>query len=336
MPGISVAHREIPAASVSLLTKSKFLTWQQPISSKIRDGLAVFAVLVILRFLLQRTQEVWISMKTRAASNKSQLPAFVGLPPRPSSLSPPPPTSAFAPKVHSGGTLVNTMAENRDTTSTGSSSNRSSNRSSHPSSDQIMLSHQPHWQPSAVDVRGRLSSGMSPAAPPLAPSPALSSSAAAPLGPGQPYAIDSFIHQPNPDYMGSTASTTSQPDSTATPTTPRRRSYHRILPVGDAAISPQSSSVGVHAASARSSPPPGMVGSDHQMHTRLTNVDGEIISSSDEHGTEWTRHTRVYGGGVCLACAASVDGGGRGGFYGATVTPEEMRQDAYMASRSHV
>ncbi|KAG6001728.1 hypothetical protein E4U43_001245 [Claviceps pusilla] len=332
MPGISVAYQEIPAASGSLLTKSKFLTWQQPISSKIRDGLAVFAVLVILRFLLQRTQQVWISMKTRAASNKRQLPAFIGLPPRPSSLSPPPPTSAFAPKVHSGGTPLNTMAENRDTTSTGSSSHRRS----HPSRDQIMLSHQPHWQPSAVDVRGQVSKGMPPAAPPLTPSPALSSSAAAPLGPGQPYAIDSFIHQPNPDYMSSTASTTSQPDSTATPTTPRRRSYHRILPVGDAAITPQSFSVGVHAAAARSSPPHDVVGSDHQMRTRLTNVDGEIISSSDEHGTEWTRHTRVYGGSVCLACAASVDGGGRGGFYGATVTPEEMRQDAYMASRSHV
>ncbi|PSR85879.1 hypothetical protein BD289DRAFT_247230 [Coniella lustricola] len=34
---------------------------------------------------------------------------------------------------------------------------------------------------------------------------------------------------------------------------------------------------------------------------------------------DWKRHTRVYGGGVCLACA------GRGGTYGATVRPEDRR-----------
>lgn len=35
----------------------------------------------------------------------------------------------------------------------------------------------------------------------------------------------------------------------------------------------------------------------------------------------WKRHTRVYGGGVCLACAEAVDGG----FYGSRVRPEDKR-----------
>jgi len=51
-------------------------------------------------------------------------------------------------------------------------------------------------------------------------------------------------------------------------------------------------------------------------------VQGEIISVTDGHGAGWQRHTRVYGGGVCLACAAS---GREGGFYGDNVHPEEKR-----------
>ncbi|GKT91374.1 hypothetical protein Ct61P_09224 [Colletotrichum tofieldiae] len=47
-------------------------------------------------------------------------------------------------------------------------------------------------------------------------------------------------------------------------------------------------------------------------------VQGEIISLLDGAGAGWKRHTRVYGGGVCLACAASGDDGHHGGFYGRT------------------
>ncbi len=63
----------------------------------------------------------------------------------------------------------------------------------------------------------------------------------------------------------------------------------------------------------------------HEDDAPRHNVDvkGEIISVVNQDGEGWTRHTRVYGGGACLACAAS--GGQEGGFYGATVTPEEMR-----------
>jgi hypothetical protein len=51
-------------------------------------------------------------------------------------------------------------------------------------------------------------------------------------------------------------------------------------------------------------------------------VQGEIISVVDDAGHGWKRHTRVYGGGVCLACLAS---GGQGGFYGDRVPLEDRR-----------
>jgi hypothetical protein len=72
--------------------------------------------------------------------------------------------------------------------------------------------------------------------------------------------------------------------------------------------------------------PPGFFGADEDGTKAMREIDvrGEIISVVDGDGAGWTRHTRVYGGGVCLACAASGGNHG-GGFYGATVRPEEMR-----------
>lgn len=54
----------------------------------------------------------------------------------------------------------------------------------------------------------------------------------------------------------------------------------------------------------------------------MVGVQGEILSVVDDQGTGWKRHTRVYGGGVCLACVAAGQSN-HGGFYGATVRPEE-------------
>lgn len=52
---------------------------------------------------------------------------------------------------------------------------------------------------------------------------------------------------------------------------------------------------------------------------------GEIFGVEDnKSGDGWKRHTRVYGGGVCLACATAGEGGG--GYYGARVRPEDMRR----------
>jgi len=68
--------------------------------------------------------------------------------------------------------------------------------------------------------------------------------------------------------------------------------------------------------------PPAPPGHESREGSAEIEVQGEVISMTDDHGTEWKRHTRVYGGGVCLACAAS---GGEGGFYGATVREEDKR-----------
>lgn len=135
---------------------------------------------------------------------------------------------------------------------------------------------------------------------------------------------DSFMNQPNPDYMSST--TAMSAEAPPSPAIPRRRSYNKTVPIGvPMPISQQSSTIS-DAADLTFSPssypptspllppaPPTSVG-----------VQGEIVGLLNDDGAGWTRHTRVYGGGVCLACAASGGNHG-GGFYGATVRPEEMR-----------
>lgn len=63
---------------------------------------------------------------------------------------------------------------------------------------------------------------------------------------------------------------------------------------------------------------------DHDAGCPSADVHGEISSFVDgEFGGGWKRHTRVYGGGVCLACATARGGGG--GYYGARVRPEDKR-----------
>lgn len=57
--------------------------------------------------------------------------------------------------------------------------------------------------------------------------------------------------------------------------------------------------------------PAAVLGHAHQHHHEKV----------QESAADWKRHTRVYGGGVCLACAAAEDGG----FYGPRVRPEDRR-----------
>jgi len=148
----------------------------------------------------------------------------------------------------------------------------------------------------------------------------------------------SFIHQPNPDYASATDATSTSSATPATSTTPRRRSYTRTVPIGipspqqpgvsgvPTGSNPASDSDFVFSPSSfpSSSPhlPPPPPGHESTEGSAEIAVQGEVISMTDSHGAGWTRHTRVYGGGVCLACAAS---GGEGGFYGATVREEDKR-----------
>ncbi|KAK0619077.1 hypothetical protein B0T14DRAFT_495912 [Immersiella caudata] len=162
----------------------------------------------------------------------------------------------------------------------------------------------------------------------------------------------SFMHQPNPDYAGGSTSTdlySSSPKSATA--TPRRRSYTRSIPIGIPATSATASSstetmTSAETFSPSSYPPtspllpppppghefpyeyefvggpggPGIVDSFEEV-----DVHGEIISVMDDAGHGWKRHTRVYGGGVCLACAAAGNCE-EGGFYGDKVPLEDRRR----------
>ncbi|KAK4657505.1 hypothetical protein QC762_214130 [Podospora pseudocomata] len=159
----------------------------------------------------------------------------------------------------------------------------------------------------------------------------------------------SFIHQPNPAYSGMSTSddVLNSSPQTADPI-PRRRSYTRTVPIGipvpgtTPAYSAEAMASGT-AFTPSSYPPtspllpppppgpdapseyvfvggpggPGVVLSDQEI-----DLHGEIISVMDHSGHGWKRHTRVYGGGVCLACLAAED---QGGFYGDTVPLSDRR-----------
>ncbi|KAH7113366.1 hypothetical protein EDB81DRAFT_862555 [Dactylonectria macrodidyma] len=138
---------------------------------------------------------------------------------------------------------------------------------------------------------------------------------------------DSFMRQPNPDYMSSTMGSI-LPSSVSSPSIPRRRSYKKTLPIGVPV--PQTSSRASDPAdlafSPSSYPPtsPLLPPAPPTAGALEIDVRGEIIGVLDGGGAGWTRHTRVYGVGVCLACEASGGNHG-GGFYGATARPKEMR-----------
>ncbi len=176
--------------------------------------------------------------------------------------------------------------------------------------------------------------------------------------------LKSFFEQPNPDYAyydyspGYSSSTTAIDTRQTSPATHRRKSYTRVLPISDGSpetlpgmdgnkatqgydrvlSSPSSSSVVFPSSFPSSSPAlplaphasfaePVAVSVSRQPNE--IDVQGEIISVTDDSGAGWKRHTRVYGGSVCLACMefGRQHGaeGGDGGFYGENVRPEDRR-----------
>lgn len=192
------------------------------------------------------------------------------------------------------------------------------------------LAIDPNWTSTAIngDSMPRSLVSRPPPAPPLTP-PELSTAVF--TFEGRPRGSDdSFMHQPNPDYMSSTTTAMTASNSVSSPSIPRRRSYNKTLPIGvPVPISQQSSTLSDTADltfSPSSYPPtsPLLPPAPPNAGAKEIDVQGQIIGVLDGEGAGWTRHTRVYGGGVCLACAASGGNHG-GGFYGATVRPEEMR-----------
>lgn len=177
------------------------------------------------------------------------------------------------------------------------------------------------------------------------------------LSPASPSSVEiaasssSFsAHGPNPDYMASTSSADMSTSSTSW-----RRSYTKNVPVGmpsqpspastdpyvftpaSETFSPSSfppstspllppASPGVHEGPMSRNGAAGFADQQRAQQPREIDVQGEIISVVDDAtGAGWTRHTRVYGGGVCLACVAAASAGVPGGFYGDRVRPEDRR-----------
>lgn len=150
-----------------------------------------------------------------------------------------------------------------------------------------------------------------------------------------------FIHQPNPDYLASSTPAELSSSPKTVTTTPRRWSYNKTVPIGiPSPDGPTSSPRSLHSSasseafspssyppsSPRLPPPPPSHFDDfnyeHDGQPQEIGLRGEIVSVMNDAGHGWKRHTRVYGGGVCLACMAS---GGQGGFYGDKVPPEDRR-----------
>ncbi|KAG6086613.1 hypothetical protein E4U15_000569 [Claviceps sp. LM218 group G6] len=292
MPGVTLAPQQTSAArGLFMIMKDNMVSHRvlhHTLLNKVRDGLALFAVLVILRLLVQRLQAL-TSKKPKAASRRSQLIASAGLQPFYHSR----PPFGLDDGVHSG-KIFNNIVEER---------NRKLARGVHASTDQH----------GGERIRGQLITRTPPASP-CTPRPA-PRSAAALITSDQPYAaIDRFMHQPNPDYTDSTTSNMPQPDSTPSPTATRRRSYHRgsSMPRGDA--TPQQPLTYPAPAPfypfsygpVLPAPPPYTVASvgHDEPRRRAMDVEGEITSGLDDEGTKWTRHTRFYGRReVCRTCA---------------------------------
>lgn len=137
-----------------------------------------------------------------------------------------------------------------------------------------------------------------------------------------------FYQRQNPDYSAaSSTSSTAMPGFQGYPASSQRISYTQTLSfasppdVSSADLDASMSSFTPHSfpSSNPMLPPPPH---DSFSHDEV-DVHGEIISVTDDAGMGWKRHTRVYGGGVCLACLAS--GGEEGGFYGPNVPLEDRR-----------
>lgn len=213
-------------------------------------------------------------------------------------------------------------------------------------SDETFLNPSP-WTANGTSLPWALMSRL-PVPPPLIP-PELSTSIFTYDGHGRIRGDrDSFLHQPNPDYLAASPRTSPQTLASDSPLTTRRRSYNMMLPMTTPLSTPSRSGPGhagqdpalpsfhpVKSASLASASPSSLSlpslppsssssGSAAQEGERSweIGVRGEIISVLNENGAGWTRHSRVYGSqDICPACAASYGGG----FYGATVPPEDMR-----------
>ncbi|KAL6860883.1 hypothetical protein J3F83DRAFT_763035 [Trichoderma novae-zelandiae] len=301
-----------------------YLKAQPPSWESVRTGLSIFALVIIARYCVQAIYR-WLRPAQRRDS-ASLLPTN----------SPP---LRRQHKPHLGPmddekSIQGVSDQHEDLRAAAAASTTTTTTIAGSTTGGTTADRHSHWRGAGGALPGPFISRLPPA-PPLTP-PELSTAVFTWDNEPSP-SSQSFIHQPNPDYMSSTSTTAFQTGSPDSASIPRRRSYTRTLPVVSApgahsprAQSPKAESVDPMFLPSSYPPsvglllppaPPSGMDSELDDHRHQTvEVQGEILSVLDRDGAGWTRHTRVYGGGACLACAASG-----GGFYGATVTPEEMR-----------
>ncbi|KAK7425207.1 hypothetical protein QQX98_000122 [Neonectria punicea] len=283
-----------------------------PALATLQTGLALFALFIIARFCATRLY-LWFR-RFRGADRPN--PTRTSILPH-HHYQPQTPRSVWAMDEKERTPMVLHAEENADVEAF---------RDEKPTGKKLIID--PNWTGTAIrggDSMPRPLMSRPPPAPPLTP-PELSTAVftfEARPRPGD----DSFMRQPNPDYMSSTTSSV-LPSSASSPSIPRRRSYNKTLPIGVPIpqTSPGASDPADLTFSPSSYPPtsPLLPPAPPSAGAMEIDVKGEIIGVLDGGGAGWTRHTRVYGGGICLACEASGGNHG-GGFYGATVRPEEMR-----------
>ncbi|KAF4335889.1 hypothetical protein FBEOM_10263 [Fusarium beomiforme] len=292
-----------PDTTLTTTTHSSYLNKSSSPFQTLQAGLAIFAVAVIARFCVLR---LYLWLRQMRGLDQQTLPI--------SSLS------------HTQRLQSQTFwaMNERNITPPANQENMASEDMLQVKQADKKLVIDPNWQDSD-NLKSKHVMPRPPPAPPLTP-PELSTAVFTfddRPRPGE----DSFIRQPNPDYMSSTANAV-LPDNSATTSVTRRRSYNKTLPIGvPVSQSLQGMSDAADLTFSPSSYPPAsplLPPAPPNAGTAEIGVQGEIIGVLDSEGAGWTRHTRVYGGGVCLACAASGGNHG-GGFYGATVRPEEMR-----------
>lgn len=281
-----------------------YLNAQPPARAALQGGLSIFAAVVVLRLCIRRYQR-WRS--TRTTQTQPQ------------------------PNEHNA--LHWTMSE-KDSGIDKIGGSHQKHDSKMEFQDEHPGDHRRHHTGADAMLRNLIS--RPPPAPPLTP-PELSSTVFTLQG--HPNGHENFFDQPNPDYTSPpTSSSDSRPSTNTTATSlPRRLSYQKTIPIG-VPVSRQSSASESDLYFAPSSfpsaspllppAPTGLSDSSPDPASpdrREINVHGEIIGVLDSNGHGWSRHTRVYGGGVCLACAHAGRQHGEGGFYGPNVLPEEMR-----------
>ncbi|KAF4978717.1 hypothetical protein FZEAL_4959, partial [Fusarium zealandicum] len=204
-----------PGTTLAISTRN-YLNNLPPWLSTLQTGLALFAVVVIARFCISRVCQ-WLR-QVRSAD----MPIL--------------PTRSAARLSSSHHQLLQsrpiwTMDEKHTTPPTAREEGVIGDGPRQDSLANQTLVMDPNWQSTAMRSGNAMPRIMSrpPPAPPLTP-PELSTAFFTfddRPRPGE----DSFIHQPNPDYMSSTTSAILPPRS-ASPSIARRRSYNKTLPIG--------------------------------------------------------------------------------------------------------